>query len=104
MTPESRLSETTAIVTTLSSACSTLDAFALRIHHRWLDGPVRGGSSCRYGRQCFVSLLQALIYLRPGSGEADTVYITYHDGGDTEVFAESVAAMVEKLRNANRTA
>jgi hypothetical protein len=42
--------------------------------------------------------------LRPGGGEADTVYITHHDGGDTEVFAESVAAMVEKLRNANRTA
>jgi hypothetical protein len=38
------------------------------------------------------------IYLRPGSSEADTVYITHHDGGDTEVFAESVAAMVEKVR------
>ena len=42
------------------------------------------------------------IYLRPGSSEADTVYITHHDGGDTEVLAESVAAMVEKLRHANR--
>lgn len=43
-----------------------------------------------------------LIYLRPGSRESDTVYITHHDGGDTEVFAESVAAMVNTLRGANR--
>ena len=42
------------------------------------------------------------IYLRPGASETDTVYITHHDGGDTEVFAESVAAMVERLRQANR--
>jgi hypothetical protein len=38
------------------------------------------------------------IYLRPGPSEADTVFITYHDGGDTEVFAESVEAMLERLR------
>jgi hypothetical protein len=44
------------------------------------------------------------IYLRPGPSEPDTVYITYHDGGDTEPFAESVAAMVESLRVANRAA
>ena len=42
------------------------------------------------------------IYLRPGASEADTVYITYHDGGETEVFAESVAAMLETLRKTNR--
>lgn len=42
------------------------------------------------------------IYLRPGPSEPDTLYITCHDGGDTEVFAESVAAMLEKLRQANR--
>jgi hypothetical protein len=42
------------------------------------------------------------IYLRPGSSEPDTVYITHHDGGDTEVFAESVAAMVARLKVANR--
>ncbi len=41
------------------------------------------------------------IYLRPGPAEPDTVYITHHDGGDTEVFAESVAAMVKNLRQAN---
>lgn len=42
------------------------------------------------------------IYLRPGGSETDTVYITHHDGGHTEVFAESVAAMIERLRDANR--
>jgi hypothetical protein len=42
------------------------------------------------------------IYLRPGASQADTVYITHHDGGDTEVFAESVASMLEGLRQANR--
>jgi hypothetical protein len=41
------------------------------------------------------------VYLRPGASEADTVYVTHHDGGDTEVFAESVAAMVERLRKVN---
>lgn len=41
------------------------------------------------------------IYLRPGSAQGETVYITHHDGGDTEVFAESMAAMVNTLRDAN---
>lgn len=40
------------------------------------------------------------IYLRPGASENDVVYVTYHDGGDTEVFAESVEAMVGKLKKA----
>ena len=44
------------------------------------------------------------IYLRPGSAEPDVVYITYHDGGETEVFAESVAAMLKQLRQANPAA
>jgi hypothetical protein len=42
------------------------------------------------------------IYLRPGSSEPNVVYITHHDGGDTEVFADSVGAMVEQLRLSNR--
>lgn len=44
------------------------------------------------------------IYLRPGSTEPDKVYITYHDAGedDTDVFAESVAILVEKLKQANQ--
>ena len=38
------------------------------------------------------------IYLRPGRSEPDTVYITHHDGGDTEIFAQSTASMLEQLR------
>jgi hypothetical protein len=41
------------------------------------------------------------IYLRPGRSEPDTVYITHHDGGDTQILAESVASMLERLRRAN---
>jgi hypothetical protein len=42
------------------------------------------------------------IYLRPGSSESNKVYITYHDGGETEVFAESVTEMLIRARHANR--
>jgi hypothetical protein len=42
------------------------------------------------------------VYLRPDSTESDIVYVTHHDGGDIEVFAESVPAMVNRLRDANR--
>jgi hypothetical protein len=42
------------------------------------------------------------IYLRPGATEANKVYITYHDGGDTEVFAESVDVILAKFRAARR--
>ena len=38
------------------------------------------------------------IYLRPGASEPDKVYVTYHDGGETEVLAESVDVFVEKLK------
>ncbi len=38
------------------------------------------------------------IYLRPGPSEPDVVYITHHDGSDTEVFAESVDSMLATLR------
>jgi len=41
------------------------------------------------------------IYLRAGSSEMDTLYLTYHDGGDTKVFAESVATMLRVLRPAH---
>ena len=41
------------------------------------------------------------IYLRPGPMEGDIVYITYHDGGDTEVFAKSVDEMLAKIMKAN---
>ena len=42
------------------------------------------------------------IYLRPGAAEPDTVFITYHDTNETKVFAESVAVMLETLRQSNR--
>jgi hypothetical protein len=43
------------------------------------------------------------IYLRSGPPEADKVYVTYHDGGDTEILAESVSEMLEVLRQRSRT-
>ena len=33
--------------------------------------------------------------------EGDHVYVTHHDGGDTEVFAESVGEMLATLKQAN---
>ena len=45
------------------------------------------------------------IYLRPGSSESDAVYISHHDKrSHIAIFADSVGAMVEKLRDANRAA
>jgi hypothetical protein len=38
------------------------------------------------------------LYLRPGATEADRVHVTYHDGGDTEVFTESIEQMLVVLR------
>jgi hypothetical protein len=44
------------------------------------------------------------IYLLPGANEADTVFITCHDGGDTEEFAPDVSTFLERARKANRSA
>lgn len=45
------------------------------------------------------------IYLRPGAKETDTVYIAYHDDpGHEEVFAESVASILQRLRELNDAA
>jgi hypothetical protein len=44
------------------------------------------------------------IYLRPGPAEADTVYVTFHDSGDTAVLAESVDAFVTRVRELHRDA
>jgi hypothetical protein len=41
------------------------------------------------------------IYLRPGATESDAVYITHHDGGDTEELAPDVSVFVQRLRRAN---
>ncbi len=44
------------------------------------------------------------IYLRPGPTAPNTVYVTYHDGGDTEVLAESADAFVRRVREMYRGA
>lgn len=44
------------------------------------------------------------IYLRPGATEPDTVFITYHDGSETEELAPDVSTFFERARNANRSA
>jgi hypothetical protein len=38
------------------------------------------------------------VYLRPGATESDAVHVAYHDGGDTEVFEESLEEMLIVLR------
>jgi hypothetical protein len=38
------------------------------------------------------------VYLRPGATEADTLHVAYHNGGDIEVFAESIGQMLVVLR------
>ena len=40
------------------------------------------------------------VYLRVGAAVADNVYSTHHDGGDTEVFAESLSEMFATLKQA----
>lgn len=45
------------------------------------------------------------IYLEPGPGKSDKVYIAYHDDpGNVEVFAESVARILESGRQGGRVA
>jgi hypothetical protein len=43
------------------------------------------------------------IYLKPGTTESNAVYVTHHDGGDTEVLADSVSDFVDRLKLANKT-
>jgi len=42
------------------------------------------------------------VYFKPGSKEANTLYVTYHDGGDTEVFESSLDKFVQKISKANQ--
>ena len=42
------------------------------------------------------------VYLKPGPTEPDAVYVTWHDGGDTEVLADSVSHFVEHLKQTNK--
>lgn len=41
------------------------------------------------------------VYLKPGATEADAVYVTYHDGGDTQMLAPSVDDFVARLKALN---
>ena len=43
-----------------------------------------------------------VIFLQSGPDEADTVYLTHHDGGDTEVVGASVGEFVRTLKGTNR--
>jgi hypothetical protein len=70
-----------------------LDERAIAEGQSWLGFPAVAIATTDFGDW---------VYLRPGAAEADTVYLTHHDGGETEVFAESVAGMVDALRRANR--
>jgi hypothetical protein len=38
------------------------------------------------------------IYLRPGKNETNAVFVTYHDGGDTEQIAADVSEFVGSIR------
>ena len=44
------------------------------------------------------------IYLRPGPTESDAVYLTSHDGGETEELAPDVATFRQCLRPTSRYA
>jgi hypothetical protein len=41
-----------------------------------------------------------IIYLRPGSNETDAVFITYHDGGETEQLADDISTFIQQARKA----
>jgi hypothetical protein len=52
----------------------------------------------------FASSEADMIYLRPGPQESNAVYITYHDGGDTEQLAANVGTFVSGLRGERKDA
>jgi len=39
------------------------------------------------------------VYLKPGEAEKNRLYITFHDGGDTQVFEEDIDLFLEKLKS-----
>jgi len=45
-----------------------------------------------------------IIYLRPGATETDAVFITYHDGGDTEQLGTDVGVFLQRLRETKHRA
>lgn len=44
-----------------------------------------------------------ILYLRPGPTEPDVLWLTYHDGGDTEQFALSLKDFLADLRRSETT-
>jgi hypothetical protein len=78
------------VVTSTDVACgdhvigsfSPIDEKGLRDTREWIGDDVVAFATTSFGDP---------IYLRPGPSEPDVVYVTYHDGGDTEVLAASVA-------------
>ena len=74
------------------SAFEPLDEQAMLDATRWLGFEAAVIATSAFGDA---------IYLRPGTGEADTVYLTHHDGGDTEVVAESLTQMLTTLQRSN---
>ena len=71
------------------STFEALDEQAMQDATRWL-----GFDAMAIARTDF----DDAVYMRPGTAEGDTVYLTHHDGGDTEVFAESVDEMLATLK------
>jgi hypothetical protein len=74
------------------STFEALDEEAIQDMTRWLGFEAVAIATTDFGDA---------VYLRPGLTEVDTVYLTHHDGGDTEVFAESVTQMLAALRQAH---
>jgi cell wall assembly regulator SMI1 len=52
----------------------------------------------------FASMDGDQIYLRPGEKENNAVYITYHNGGDTEVLFPDIADFVRRVQASYRNA
>ena len=42
------------------------------------------------------------VYLKPGEAEKNRLYITFHDGGDTDVFEEDLDLFVKKTKESTR--
>ena len=89
------------VVTSTDVACgdvtitsfSPIDEAGLTETREWIGEDVVAFASTIFGDP---------IYLRPGPSEPDTVHVTYHDGGDTEMLAASVAEIaIHFQRNAN---
>jgi hypothetical protein len=61
---------------------------------RWLDAP---SGACVIA----LSMFQDAVFVRPAEADAGhPVYVLYHDGGDEEMVAPSLAAFVSAVRDA----